>query len=288
MLFSKNGNARELGFLNANTGNKCDCRENRNARLARVYDGHPVQEPIPWQVSLQQLREYDGQSRWKHECGGSLISDRFVVTAKHCIGHADDKNDYRVIVGTVNKTEFNERNVYELQGFKFFNYLGTVENEHDIAILKIKDKDGGPVKCDQFIQPICLGAPRTELLTDCYVSGWGATSQTEATDILQLAKIKQYTFDECAEIWNQGSRTRKFQGYMTCAGIIGKNTGSSFGDSGGPLACIDPTDRVPYLSGVVSGGNGFHATEPAIYANVLNYELWVHEMMKLWEDKVDT
>ena len=36
----------------------------------------------PWQVSLQ--ISFDGSS-WSHTCGGSIIDEKWVITAAHCV-----------------------------------------------------------------------------------------------------------------------------------------------------------------------------------------------------------
>lgn len=60
-------------------------------RSARIVGGFPVEAPIPWQVSVQRME----QGKWRHICGGSLISEHHIITAAHCI---DSFHKYRVTV----------------------------------------------------------------------------------------------------------------------------------------------------------------------------------------------
>lgn len=53
----------------------------------RLYGGSPINiTNIPWMVALE-FRD-DGNST-TIECGGSLINNRYVVTAAHCIEDED-------------------------------------------------------------------------------------------------------------------------------------------------------------------------------------------------------
>ena len=52
-------------------------------RVPKVRGGHCMEQgAVPWTVQIQVKK----QGRYTHRCGGSLISDRFVVTASHCFG----------------------------------------------------------------------------------------------------------------------------------------------------------------------------------------------------------
>ncbi|TNM87257.1 hypothetical protein fugu_007487 [Takifugu bimaculatus] len=61
--------------------------------LSRVVAGEDARpHSWPWQVSLQS----DSSGRWRHVCGGTLISSEWVLTAAHCI---DDEHGHRVLLG---------------------------------------------------------------------------------------------------------------------------------------------------------------------------------------------
>ena len=47
------------------------------ARTGRIYGGHLVEKQYPYQVSVQ----YEGT----HRCGGSIISEEWILTAAHCL-----------------------------------------------------------------------------------------------------------------------------------------------------------------------------------------------------------
>ena len=75
---------------------QCTCTDYYSSRIARVYHGDDAfPGDFPWQVSVQEFNKY-GTKTWDHICGGTLISDSHVLTAKHCMGLA--AKDYRVIV----------------------------------------------------------------------------------------------------------------------------------------------------------------------------------------------
>ena len=42
----------------------------------------------PWMVSFGYIND---QKEWKHFCGGTIISDRIIITAAHCLAYVNDK-----------------------------------------------------------------------------------------------------------------------------------------------------------------------------------------------------
>lgn len=51
--------------------------------VGRIVGGFPISiETVPYQVSLQMV-EMDGEVG--HFCGGSIISESYILTASHCV-----------------------------------------------------------------------------------------------------------------------------------------------------------------------------------------------------------
>merc|ERR1712121_33778 len=65
-------------------------------RLPYIVGGQDVKDPgtYPWQASLQPHGSY-------HSCGASLVSQRWLVTAAHCVGYSPSY--YKVVLGMHDK-----------------------------------------------------------------------------------------------------------------------------------------------------------------------------------------
>uniref|UniRef100_A0A8C0C1J4 Coagulation factor XI n=1 Tax=Buteo japonicus TaxID=224669 RepID=A0A8C0C1J4_9AVES len=116
----------------------------------------------PWQVSL-----HVKLSRQRHLCGGSIISNQWILTAAHC-----NPNIWRVYAGILKQSEINEDTpffkVEEIIVHPQYKYAQT---GYDIALMKL-DK---PMNFTDLQLPICLPSKEDAniLYTDCWVIGWG-------------------------------------------------------------------------------------------------------------------
>ena len=115
----------------------------------------------------------------------------------------------------------------------------------------------------------------------CHVAGWGAlySGDIHGPSILQEVDITLMSEDYC--VANSHMDYSNLDDSMFCAGTL-DNDGNGLtdglkdscqGDSGGPVICAE--NGVPFLSGVVSWGNGCAGEGyPGVYADVSSVKDW--------------
>ncbi|XP_056130469.1 chymotrypsin-like elastase family member 2A [Lampris incognitus] len=240
--------------------------------VTRVVGGEEARvHSWPWQVSLR----YESGGNFYHTCGGTLISDQWVMTAAHCIS---SYNTYKVYLGKHNLYDDNE------VGAMAFNPAQIIVHENwdsyrirnDIALIKLST----PVMFTDEIMAACLpdfgdimanGAP-------CYVTGWGRLwTGGPLADTLQQALLPVVSYPFCSRPdWWGSLVTDK----MVCAGGDGL-LASCNGDSGGPLNCQNP-DGSWDVHGVVSFGSSMgcnYPKKPSVFTRVSAYVSWINQVM---------
>nr|XP_006128516.1 coagulation factor XI [Pelodiscus sinensis] len=221
----------------------------------------------PWQVSLQVK-----SSTQKHFCGGSIISNQWILTAAHCIDNLEIPNLWRVYAGILKLSEIKEDTpFFRVQEIVIHPQYVIAETGYDIALMKL-DRS---MNFTDLQWPVCLPSKeeRNTVYTNCWVTGWGYTKeQDDVQDTLQKVKIPVISTEECQTRYQQHMINDK----MICAGYREGGKDACKGDSGGPLSCKH--EEIWYVVGIISWGEGCARPEqPGVYTKVAEYADWIIE-----------
>uniref|UniRef100_A0A8C3FFR0 Peptidase S1 domain-containing protein n=1 Tax=Chrysemys picta bellii TaxID=8478 RepID=A0A8C3FFR0_CHRPI len=253
------------------------------AVFSGIIGGHDAQEgQWPWQVSVQ--------VNGAHICGGSLISDQWVVSAAHCFNPSVPYSQYRLVLGAHQLLKPSPNQVLsEVQEIIPHPSYNSVSKVADIALVRLKK----PVKSTKFIWPISLpGASRQfPEKKKCWVTGWGwleVTKPLPRPKTLQELEVPIISTRDCNKHYNTLNPNsllgpQRIKSDMICAGYINSPNGFCKGDSGGPLACEQ--NGTWYLAGVVSWFmtgkvNGIVCSEPkfpGVFTRVTAYDSWIQK-----------
>lgn len=142
----------------------------------------------PWQVYMSICGTFYGMMEC-NVCGGSIISDRYIISAAHCVPK-DPRG--RILVGAHDLDEDNYWTYHlgEMTIHPDWNFPKRFQN--DIAVVQAKGGDTFTIDYARSA-PVCLPHPQNSFApgTTCVVSGWGLTDERGGlSSILQVAGVK--------------------------------------------------------------------------------------------------
>lgn len=235
----------------------------------RIINGTAAADgEFPFQVSL--MKDYG--SSYSTFCGGTLISDTWVVTAAHCIAALVPTH---IIYGTneVYPLDSNQTRAVA-QVIVHSGYDESVDYNNDIALLRLESAVGSQA-IDYVSTTNVLNFTTGTMAT---VSGWGLTDADDgnsSSDILMKVDIPIYDQAQCVQDYS--NTDAPVSDNMICAGYDAGGYDSCQGDSGGPLF-VQNDDGTDTLIGIVSYGVGCATAEyPGVYTKVANYVDWIEQ-----------
>ncbi|KAB1276772.1 Anionic trypsin [Camelus dromedarius] len=245
----------------------------------KIVGGYTCAEnSVPYQVSL---------NSGYHFCGGSLISDQWVVSAAHCY---KSRIEVRLGENNIDVVEGTEQFISAAKVIRHPSYNSwTLDN--DILLIKLSS----PAVLSTRVSTLALPTACAAAGTQCLISGWGNTLSSGGSaleyhlqswpdprfpflDLFLILKVNYPELLQCldAPLLSQAECEASYPGQITdnmvCAGFLEGGKDSCQGDSGGPVACNGE------LQGIVSWGYGCaQKNKPGVYTKVCNYVDWIEE-----------
>lgn len=269
---------------------------------SRIVGGQPVKFPgeFPWQAGL-----YYRDPEIPVQCGGVLISSRWILTAAHCIlsngpafARLGDVNLNTVIDDDPRHPPQHIRIVQAIPHEHYENRRTFPKRiDNDIALLKLAE----PAQLSDVVKPICLpeqARPISELeRKHAVIAGWGITEfDGLSSSVMMWARVNTSDHNQCVKNYDLARVTVHRQKQLCANGNAGNKDRTDCrpeeateprcqggvdtcrGDSGGPLIMSRPhfnRDRW-YCEGIVSFAIGCgNALFPGIYTRVDNYLDWI-------------
>ncbi|KAK4324762.1 hypothetical protein Pmani_004621 [Petrolisthes manimaculis] len=239
-------------------------------------------QELPWTVILG----YNSTTEPFWACGGTLISEQYVVTAAHCVHLTYNQG---ATLEVVRLGEYDLSSVEDCSGITCApatqdftpeqiilhpDFDTRAEVSDDIALIRLNKK----ATLNGYVEPLCLppaGAGVEGLLggLEAEVAGWGLTETGPQATVLQKASLPFVNKDTCNPQYNDTLLPEQI-----CFG--GSTQNACQGDSGGPLVLRGTN---PLLIGIVSRGLDSQCGligVPAFYTDVAAYRTWITQNMR--------
>ncbi|XP_053661010.1 serine protease snake-like [Anopheles marshallii] len=254
---------------------KCDM-------VVKLIVGGNITKPgeFPHMAAIGWRRPNGGYS---FECGGSLISEYYLLTAAHCYAESESGElPSMVRLGDQNLVRDDdgaEPEDYDIKQFIVHpDFKWSAGKYNDLALIETNER----VVFTNFIRPACLyTADRLDVST-AIATGFGLTEDFgPKSDELRKVALNIYDNALCADRYRLNRHIRQgISSTQMCVGDLSGGKDTCQGDSGGPLQVTREENQCMfYIVGVTSFGQVCGSATPAIYSRVSSYLDWIESVV---------
>ncbi|XP_065088088.1 trypsin-4-like [Ochlerotatus camptorhynchus] len=235
-------------------------QQTNNGGSYRIINGiNAAITQFPYLISIQRK----SGSIKRHICGGAFISEKWILTAAHCL-------QGETATGLVIRAEssFHEQGgvllrVSEIiQHNKFDVYL---TRDYDYGLIRLSHPFGRAV-------PAILKNGSKRFLPGhlCQVMGWGRTTYSETSKRVMTVSVPIVSQSTCRSAYEPSETITP---RMICAGYTTGEKDACEGDSGGPLMCNG------LLTGIISWAEGCAMKDYyGVYSYVTPVRSWIRNI----------
>ncbi|XP_053687895.1 transmembrane protease serine 9-like [Sabethes cyaneus] len=246
-----------------------------NVRELIVNGRDTVEGKWPWHAAIFHRK---GPST-EYVCGGTVISENFILTAAHCVMNAANGFPLapsRIIVrlGIHDLHEIHPSYVQQHKVGRIFKFANFTRLVDDIAVIELNTF----IKFADYVQPACVSVEPNLVGEFGTVVGWGLTEDDKTSQILKEVDIPVVDPVACLKT-DRVLFGQTLDDGLFCAGYT-NGTGVCNGDSGGGL--FFRRANIWFLGGIVSfaqirsvGSNKCYTKGYAAFTKVHHYLSWI-------------
>ncbi|XP_043266812.1 venom serine protease 34-like [Venturia canescens] len=205
-------------------------------------------------------------------CGATIINDRQLLTAAHCVLNRDPSK-IGILIGDHDLSKGSETNaskVLRVDTYDINPFYNNLTWENDIAIITVEKY----IEFSQRVGPVCLPfqhSPDTFAGSPVEILGWGLTQPVDSVaTVLQKAQVTVITNAAC----------RRYHPRVTPAQMCTQedDKDSCQFDSGGPVLWQNPSTRRLVEVGIIASGGPCANGEPVENTRVGAYIDWIVDL----------
>lgn len=236
---------------------------------------------FPWMAAISYSNDDS-----TFDCGGTIISDYYILTAAHCT--PTRRPPVKVRLGKVtlltNDDDAIPVDLKIQEIIRHPDYKASTK-KNDIALIRVAER----IEFTDNIRPACLQTNVHDVLpnTELFVTGWGSTSaeRTLRPAVLLKTNVTSMPLSACNATLSEYNRQVNHPSLRSgisdsqfCAYDPKARNDACQGDSGGPLQTFS-SPAIGTVVGVVSFGISCGTSLPGVYTRVAHFCDWIESIV---------